>query len=1085
MADKLPDGFVPDGFEPNDVPVQPPVIAKTATPDGFVPDGFQADSVAGSVDSVTTAPAGFTPDFATEQSTTGTESGILLDSELDKISKETGVPIEQLRSIAPYFGARSDKDDSLSAKAKRVAGFLDEAGSFGLVKGAYKKFATSPEEEKALDKIESLAQERKSGWETAGEIAGGVLVPGLGTAKVAKGLGTAAKVGLHALEGATIGGLSGYAKSGQDEGVRGAATGALLGGALGAAIPLAGKAFDGVKKLVAKSPEIVDRAEREIQERLATDAPRLDSQAKTITDTVNTGISPENPAVKKDLQNFLGYIKSDSLLDDPAVLSSIGPAKAVEGLQAVRNSMGDEWLGRELKNWQTSNIADDVLESKVAQVVPRDATIGRRAGRFLIDGRAAARRIDRLTGVTSLEPLMDEASRKMNQMKLAMHTTYTQAVPKMKEIAELGGNQLTAADIRTAEESGIAALRPEVRPAVERYQEFMTTGENSMLKQLQDMGIPLKELNPEKSSVYIPRLTVDAPEAISRVMDKARGLGINPKGEITPEQFANVMSSDVGQELVSGANWLSGRAIGNENDLSLALKEILSPASVTAKLKKKIRSAQGRQETGVPDFLRETDLSKLTGRYLHDTIEGATLQPIVQDLTLQGRLAKKAKDWDSADYIEKLTRDLNGQREGTLAAYTSKKADELILAAKDKASELRASGHDRRAAVADWVSQVPDFFSSIQRNVYPNFLGANPRAAINNLTQAFFVTAPEMGGAYGGNKVIKALGKTLAESRGLVGNGAIKSEMEASGQLGIQAHQEAYNALREGLVKSGGFSGVSRAVLDKASNAAMGVFELSERINRRIVSNVADDVAKDLTSKTTNSVVNANKFLENLGPAYKTRIDMARKSGNVSEVKRLVENYLTGKTMFNYNKLNMSEYGRTMGPFFSVFSKWPSAIAGDIVNTMGEKGALHGTIDNARRYLAPILAANMVESFTDFDKSDPRNKALFGSEGLSSAAPGRALTSIVGGDIFTPPGLDIAKKFATGVLTADPYAVWSAGNDAVAAYAPGAFVLRMLGTDIPRFQGDDPHGTMLGRLFPDADEAAKDARADIHDIIGK
>lgn len=1082
MPTQLPDGFIPDGFVP-DEPAQKPVKAQ-ALPDGFVPDGFVPDAPI----QAKTAPEGFVPDgFIPDKPAAEPESGILKDDELAQISSKTGVPIQRLKELAPYYGARSESDDSLSAKAKRVAGFADEAVLFGAGKGAYKKLGTSPQEEAALDQIQKLAEQRKSGWETAGELGAGLLVPGLGTAKALKGAGMATKLGIHALEGAAIGGISGAAKSEQGETWSGAAKGAALGGVLGAAIPVALKAGGELKgfigKLAKSNPVAMERAEDDIIRKMETEAPRIESEKATLNDAINTGTIPQSPEGIEAVQNFLGHIKSNSLVEDIAKLSSVDPESAIGSLKQVQQQMGPEWVNREIANWQLGKVADTVLEEKLAQVVPRDTTIARRAGRFLLDGRSQARRIDRLTGVTSLEPLLDEASRNLNKMKVQMQTLLTQAIPVMKNLKAAGADQLTAADLRLAEEKGIDALPEALRAPMAAYQEFMTKGENSVLKQLQEQGIPIQEIKDSKAQVYIPRLTVDAPEAVSRVMDRARAVGINPKGEITKGYLAKISETPEGKELIDGAGWLSGRTINSENDLSLALKEILSPSSVTANLKKKIRSVQTRAEEGVPDYLRETDLAKLTGKYLHDTVEGATMQPIVQQLTAQGRLAAKAKDWDSANYIENLTRDLNGQREGTVASYSRKKAQELVLNAKEAAKQYTAQGDTKKAAVAEWLSRSPDMMNSLQRNIYPNFLGANPRAAMNNLTQAFFMTTPEIGGAYGGIKVLKAATKTLGELGGLLGKGQLKQEMEKSGQLGIQAHQESFDALKNGLAESG----LTKDALNKATQVSMYLFEASEAINRRIVSNVASDIAHDLVKPGSKGLAEAGKLLSNLGPAYKTRVAQAVKNGNQAEVQHLLENYLTGKTMFNYNKLNMSEYGRTMGPFFSVFSKWPSSIAGDMVNTMGEKGMAQGAFDNAKRYLAPILALNALETMTGFDKEDPRNKALFGSQGLSSAAPGRAVTSITKGDIFTPPGLDIARKAATGIATADPYAMWSAGNDALAAYMPGGFLLRLLGNEYPKIiKGEESKGTFLGKAFsPEVDQFFKDGRADIHDILGK
>jgi hypothetical protein len=140
--------------------------------------------------------------------------------------------------------------------------------------------------------------------------------------------------------------------------------------------------------------------------------------------------------------------------------------------------------------------------------------------------------------------------------------------------------------------------------------------------------------------------------------------------------------------------------------------------------------------------------------------------------------------------------------------------------------------------------------------------------------------------------------------------------------------EEATKNLKGGRKLSAKALGYVNVAADIYSEKMLLMFSASEQIARA----VTFDMAKQTTSLLMKNKGARAKFIDGISdPGTKNRAVDALLSGNESDVLDVVSSYLNRETMFNYDRMNLAEAARTLGPMFSMFTKWPLKIGGDIV----------------------------------------------------------------------------------------------------------------------------------------------------------
>jgi hypothetical protein len=223
-----------------------------------------------------------------------------------------------------------------------------------------------------------------------------------------------------------------------------------------------------------------------------------------------------------------------------------------------------------------------------------------------------------------------------------------------------------------------------------------------------------------------------------------------------------------------------------------------------------------------------------------------------------------------------------------------------------------------------------------------------------------------------------------------------------------------------------------------------------------------DDLVRGSAAATTS--------LKRMPPPTIRAIEQALQEGDRTTALKHAATHIINSTQYQYNRASMSEYGRTMGPLFSVFSKWPTATVGQVVESYRSKGLGGASIDTGKKLVLPMLlleAADRIYLMSQGEDTFSDREAKFVSKsGLSGAAPLGNLSGIATGDFFTPPAVDIATKafirpVSRGQWDSLGESVGNGVQESLYQFAPGAAGgwIRFLTDDVVTVvEGERPEG---------------------------
>ena len=591
-----------------------------------------------------------------------------------------------------------------------------------------------------------------------------------------------------------------------------------------------------------------------------------------------------------------------------------------------------------------------------------------------------------------------------------------------------------------------------------------------MRRSVNDLGLPVKELTrPDQTSGYVTNALVDKVTYKAKVQDKLdEVLGLVDEMTLkkaSKKEFGNLRKQHKElDDLVRGLKISSDFKIKDGRDMYNAINQIYMPKSVSDTLLTSKANAMLKREDNIPDFLLEKDITKLMNRWASNTYRHALFRDEVGELTTNMLVLQKL-DPISAQYIERHINDILGKPTGIGSL-----AEDIQSKAMDAA---RRATSPRAKKMYETFARLPDAGRYLQNQVYANYLGLNPRANVRNLTQMVMMTTPEMSLA-GPKAAKKALGYTLrgyAEIADSVKNNpslwsneafrksAIGKELKANGWLPESFTGEGRDLMRQAILDNSGLTmkggAAAKDAIDRASEMAMTWYEKTDLLNRAGTLRMSKHLAKDFLAKDEA----AQAIVGRMPKGYRIKIDQALKSGNDKEVGRLIADHFLASTQFNYNRVALSEFGRWAGPIFSMFTKWPTSIAGDMVAKVRRDGAVSGGKQIAMKYGTPWAALAMADAMLEKDErgriKDPRTRELVGSQGLKSWAPVGAGKSVVTGEVFEPPALGAAKGFVRAATSPKEDSFINYLGNQTQSFAPGGWIYRIFMDDMPHYMGEE------------------------------
>jgi hypothetical protein len=986
----------------------------------------------------------------------------ITQAEIQDIASRNQTDPELLKMFAPYLGRSVEGEKGAVTTARRTIGFVSEALG-GLPTWVAKK-AQDPNVEKAIDELNELTERKKSYAQKGTEIAAGLVTP---TAMVAQTGSRAALAGAGALESAGF--ALGESKSGEElkQAAMGAGIGAIAGtvlaplilrggkaGKLAAEEPLSPTGIDELKQIATPDTvKILDTVEQEVAGKVPGWERELSELLALVEDTPKT----IGPADIDDLKGKMPDELKELLLDFSDKLG--GPRTfdgAINKVRELKATLAPEDLQKAYTRWRTIKTVGDDLE-KLAVNEPRIATELRAIKDFFIDFSSVARDMDRRLGIDVSGTLL-EATKRTNlyqvalrdylKGKLNLNSSYEKLAPELQtEVADALDGVGAYANM-TREQ--IAQAIPDA--AKDNYLGWRKFFDDAATKVKTDYKLPL-----ETRANYLPHQMMDMPRVIvaieKKIEEAAKGLKINPLSLPANYDLSQVQRGTPLDELVRAIHYLTGKEPTNGAELSAQLKQAIQPGgSVYAD---EIKASALLQRTNLmPKFIQERDVRKLSTKWGQQVYRYANLKNSLADLRYQAELLRKSGNVDDAIKLERLHDEFLGQ-----ARFLAKTTRQAAVWFQTRA--LRLAERQEEGAIKgfyNFLAESPDMFQNMVLNVYPNFLGASPRAAIQNLTGGLYMMIPELGFIYGTRAVVPAYLKALAN----VGKESYREQLERAGFLAPQWTTELREAIRTG--RPPGLVGQSA---EKLSNAVMWMFEFSERINRAVAYETGKFLAKDAAAGDKLALKYLNTMPERIRKDTLKYLAKKDDEKSLEKAQDLITRYLADRTLFSYNRITSSELSRAIGPLFSMFSKYPSAISGRIADIFQERGAVKGGAEFLRFFVAPLMAGVGINAILTQPGSnletwlfgEPKSPdASIWARGATSSSPIFAVKSILEGRQFQPPLVATAKELTMGgfeLFEGDPDRLGRAMRNAARAFTPGgaqaivSLTEQLSGKDIP------------------------------------
>lgn len=1040
------------------------------------------------------------------------EKSSISPEEIQSIAKKHGANPEYLQAWVPLLGVDVTGEEKTGASiVRRGIGIASEA-LFGLPNWVAKKIEDKPTRA-ALDELSSIAQERKSGLTTAAEIAVGIALPGGPVARSISAIekaGKIGKIGAGIAHGVAGGAIYGVSHSKEDEELAEAAKGAGYGAVFGAALGATGALFSrGVENFRTKGDALREATEQSLTQMKSLPIYKETAEyvkgitsarqfipAEVSSETVQAmvgkvpiptsflsrfrkGAAGEEEAVFRATEDLL---KTRMEKDAREFVSFVTGKKAPEGeaaLSARFNEMatqGPEFIGRQWERFSKVRAAETaVLQDKNLKSLVKK-NWAERALLFIVDGRnGAARWIDNNLG-TDLEQLMDQGSQRIRAYvdTVASKVMSDEASTILEETRKLAPTEMSrlydSLDTGTKLDGRLGELADWYRNRFsENWQE---------LKNVWGM-----ELGVGREGKYVPHRMIGATDVAGKFRAWAgEAGGLNAyRQSISPEQLAAL-------------EFVSGLKIGEDaSKFQRAFDIATNPQLIGERATTRARFLFAR-EGQIPELLRERNVADLFTNWVSDTYKHVHMRDIVAELKSASKLAGSFNNTEAADYLIDLAKDMAGVRRGTASSWFKNGRMQWQTNFLKKAEEAESKGNTRAASFHKFLAAMPEFGSMLNSSMYNSFLSMSPRSALQNMTQPLLMTVPELGWKYGSQKLLTAyrdmanilgaaekgmtirlsdeaiaarFGKKVGEE---VPASEFRTMLSQTGRSTQRFNQEMAREHAQHLQQYATYRMAERAI-NKWNDVSMSLFEGAEKLNRNTTALMALGVTRDLLGKSSAKEMEAaQRFVKNMGSSYSRSIQEALAKNDGAKVLELMTNYLVGKTMFNYNTLTKSGYGRYMGPMLSVFTKWPSSIAGDILVEMQRRGIAGGMQETARRYFAPIALLYGVNAALgdELEQSGIGEavKPFTGKQGLVGMTPLAAVKPLVTGEMSAPPAVAVPRDIGVGLATADLYKIYRGINNLGEAFMPVLPALTKTFVGLSSFlEGNEaPRGTLFNKL---------------------
>lgn len=1032
---------------------------------------------------------------------------LLPDSYFQELAKKQGVDPDELKSLAPYFGA--------TAETHGVGDTLGQAGKFAVgslgrtLGNIPQKIAIELQDNPGMrDALEDLRETGRKQANPITSIGEQIASP---FANVGAGAGLAGRLATAAGMGA----VSGAAESKHGHELEEAAKGGAAGLAVGAGIEGIGAGIAGLAKM--RTSKALDAApvSQQVHIGSATEAERgLHQDAdKIVEDFIMRGNMPEEASKvdkllernydKHDLENILdpttteGHLFREKMQPKLESSASQDAAAAAEPLhisvdevkQALAHDVADARLkqfaedltgqapkntqeARQLVNqWGSGQGGLDAIKNKYELFTEKQAAnrairnndmevqgtgnATEKFGNYLSDRQYVLQHLDDRAGTKTNTILRDinENSNKMSQALAPLREREQQIFRNAKKTgvdSELVNNETNR--VYDALDSGdLSKLSPAETKSAEEIREYFDT-----TRQFANEGV--SKLHPEiaplsvgdarnvagEPSGYVPKQLTDTPTIINRLQERIAA---------AEEQVGKL------SELRRGTpEWKAATQDPNVQDLLHASglfngNEVTSGQELTNKLSEMMYSKAGQQalETRARSAMQRSGDGGIPDFLLEKNLY--KLMRKYSDNTLKHVYLRQPIDRLAleAHKLEKLG-DLTGAkyvRDTITGAMGGVRSG--TLSAQWQHMNTQASAKLIEMANRVGKDTVRGQILMFTKQLPDLLLSLNHQIYPNALgwsphavIQNLTQSVAKLAPELGGRYGYTTLAQVAPKTA--LNIAKYTAEAQRLGMIPAEMSRNGQQALKEG-IRRGALWNMTDATVEAAGKIGMAAFQKSEEFNRALVVSVADKMSKDLAAGNGAAMASLSRFPQDI------RNTILRDPGHIRDNYELLAKYLNSTTMYNYNKASMSELGQTLGPLFSTFSKWPTATAGDIIHNVRSLGLTGSIPRNVEKYLAPfmLLAAAQRLTLGAPDEMSDMKKKLVGKEGLSGMAPIGTVKGLLTGEVFTPPILRTVGSALKPAATGNTEGLKSGISSIAKSYAPGAGIFKFFTEDMLKY----------------------------------
>lgn len=812
-------------------------------------------------------------------------------------------------------------------------------------------------------------------------------------------------------------------------------------------------------------------------------------------------------------------------------------------IMAAKEQQGEEYISRVYDAFRTSERFGRAITELSTANGGSDKKVGIlfRVGSYIADNRAVLSAIDRRYG-TQLAPLGDLVSGRFNaatvvsarlMAELDKVGNLVRKAEKTFTLAEGGEAPFTAEVMGDALNTGdfdaigrftekqrealksLSDLQETARQAAESFHDFrglrtdklserIAADKPGWFSSLDTSPMEIKPLARGPEGTYLHNTVKDPITFVldlSAHIEKLGGLDgmtetLRRSGALG--EAASTRPPGAATDALKGLEIWAGRPLKDPKDIRAAFQTLRS-FDMDAEALQTRAAALLKRTDQIPDFLMEKDPFKAFSRWTLSTFRHAAARDgIAQFITTASAIEKENPVL--AEYLTNLSKDLSGIRRGTLSGGIRSFWTGQQLRLEKLARTAEESGDHGVAQGARAIAGIDKWYGAMVAGQYRYFLGLNPLTAAKNMVQPFVTTLPALGTTdpiTASQMLLKAYWKTGIDILQRRARNSLLSEGLSPVQQTFEAHQwfdEGMQAAMKGTDIGRALGRGSRA-LGKASMFMFDAADVTNRnVTRHLASELVDALAADLPGLAEGKAFSrrgkvAAEAFASAEPAYRQSILGHIKAGDLETARSETARYLGGSTQYNYNRASMSAYGRAVGGAFSMFTKWPSVAAGDMLTLydaakMGQHGEFERRImQSLWKYLGPqALAMTAVGmGWKELTGDSPRAKRLMGAEPGGWGAQD-ALASLVGHfglthrpETMFPPLAEGAVKGLGAAFTGDMRGFGEALGETALSGLPQAVFLRFMLRDAPEifldeeFPGKTTTKKITNELFGEPD----------------